>query len=143
MKLIKRKDDWGFPSVWEDFFNNDLFNFPSVLSRGTTIPAVNISENDKVYVVELAAPGMKKDDFKISLDMNVLSISSEQSQDKVDEEKNFTMKEFSYQSFQRSFTLPESVDQNKIEASYADGVLKITLHKKAELKAKSKVIKIS
>ena len=56
MKLIKRNDDWGFPSTWEDFFNNDLFNFPAALSRGRTIPAVNISENDKDFIVEVAAP---------------------------------------------------------------------------------------
>lgn len=143
MKLIKRNDDWGFPSVWEDFFNNDLFNFPAVASRGTTIPAVNISENDKDFIVELAAPGKKKEDFKVDLQRNVLSISSEQKNEKEEEGKQFTRKEFSYQSFQRSFTLPESVNQEKIEATYNDGVLKIILHKREEMIPKSKVIKIS
>ena len=143
MKLIKKNDDWGFPSVWEDFFNNDLFNFPAVASRGTTVPAVNISENDKDFVVELAAPGMEKDDFNINLDRNVLSISSEQKDEKNEEGKHFTRKEFNYHSFQRSFTLPESIDQDKIDASYNDGVLKIILHKRAEMIPKSKVIKIS
>lgn len=143
MKLIKKNDEWGFPSVWEDFFNNDLFNLPTVASRGTTVPAVNISENDKDFVVELAAPGMKKDDFQVDLERNVLTISSEQKDEKQEEGKHFTRKEFSYQSFQRSFTLPESVNQDKIEATYNDGVLKIILHKKEEMIPKSKVIKIS
>lgn len=143
MKLIKRNDDWGLPSVWEDFFNNDLFNFPAVASRGTTVPAVNISENEKDFIVELAAPGMKKDDFDINLNRNVLSISSEQKDEKQEEGKHFTRKEFNYQSFQRSFTLPESVDQDKIDAKYNEGVLKIILHKKEEMIPKSKTIKIS
>jgi len=142
MKLIKRNDDWGFPSIWEDFFNNDFINFPSAMSRGRTTPAVNISENDKDFIVELAAPGMKKSDFNINLDRNVLSISSELKDETKEEGKQFTRKEFSYQSFQRSFTLPESVDQEKIEAKYTDGVLKIILHKKEETVTKSKEIKI-
>ena len=143
MKLIKRNDDWGFPSVWDDFFNNDLFNFPAVVSRGTTVPAVNISETDKDFVVELAAPGMKKEDFNVNLERNVLTISSEKKTEDKDEGEHFTRKEFSYQSFTRSFTLPESVDQEKIDANYNDGVLKIVLHKKEEMIPKSKEIKIS
>ena len=143
MKLIKRNDDWGFPSTWEDFFNNDLFNFPAALSRGRTIPAVNISENDKDFIVEVAAPGMKKSDFNINLERNVLSISTEMKNETKEEGKQFTRKEFSYQSFQRSFTLPESVDQDKIEAKYEDGVLRIILHKKEEMVSKPKEIKIS
>ncbi len=143
MKLIKRNDDWAFPSVWEDFFNNELFNYPAVMSKGTTIPAVNISENDKEFVVELAAPGMKKSDFIVSIEQNVLSISAEQKNEVNEEGKNFTRKEFSFQSFQRSFTLPESADQEKIEANYVDGVMKIKLNKKKESISKSKVIKIS
>jgi len=143
MKLIKRNDDWGFPSIWEDFFNNDVLNFPATVSRGRTVPAVNISENDKEFVVELAAPGMKKSDFNINLEGNVLSISSEMKSETKDEGKEFTRKEFSYQSFQRAFTLPESVDQEKVEAQYVEGVLKITLHKKEEMVARTKEIKIS
>ena len=70
MKLIKRNDDWNFPSVWEDFFNNDMFNIPAFVSRGTTVPAVNISETEKEFTVELAAPGMKKNDFKVNIERN-------------------------------------------------------------------------
>lgn len=143
MKLIKRNDDWAFPSVWEDFFNNELFNIPTVMSKGTTIPAVNISENDKEFVVELAAPGMKKSDFIVNIERNVLSISAEKKNEVNEEGKNFTRKEFSFQSFQRSFTLPESADQENIEANYIDGVIKIKLNKKKESISKSKVIKVS
>lgn len=143
MKLIKRNDDWNLPSVWEDFFNNDMFNIPAFVSRGTTVPAVNISETEKEFTVELAAPGMKKSDFKVNIERNVLSISSEQKTENTQEDKNYTRKEFSYQSFMRSFTLPESVDQEKIDAKYNDGVLKLVLHKKEEMIPKSKEIKIS
>lgn len=143
MKLIKRNDDWNFPSVWEDFFNNDMFNIPAFVSRGTTVPAVNISETEKEFTVELAAPGMKKNDFKVNIERNVLSISTEQKTENTEEGKNFTRKEFSYSSFSRSFTLPESVDQEKIDAKYTDGVLKLVLHKKEEMIPKSKEIKIS
>lgn len=144
MQLVKRNDDWQLPTLWEDFFNNDLFNFPSFVATGTTVPAVNISETENEYLVEMAAPGMKKSDFNINLDNRVLTISSEKKEEKEEKEKNFTKKEFSYQSFERSFTLPETIDQEKIAAKYADGVLKVILPKKEEAKAKpSKVIKVS
>jgi len=144
MKLIKRSDDWGLPTLWEDLFNNDLFNFPSFVAKGTTVPAVNISETEDNYTVEMAVPGMKKSDFNINLDHNVLTISSEQEEEKEEKDKNFTKKEFSYQSFERSFTLPETVDQEKISAKYTDGVLKVVLPKKEESKVQSsKVIKVS
>jgi HSP20 family protein len=143
MKLMKRNDDWGFPSIWEDFFNQDLFNVPNVARRGMNIPAVNISETEKDYLVELAAPGMKKNDFKINVERNVLTISSEMKQENKEEEKNFTRREYSFSSFERSFTLPEAVNQDKIDAKYMDGVLRISLPKKEEVLSKNKEIKIS
>lgn len=143
MKLIKRNDDWGLPSIWEDFFNNDVLNLPNVARKGMTIPAVNISETEKDYLVELAAPGMKKSDFKINIERNVLTISSETKQEQKEEGKNFTKQEFSYQSFERSFTLPESINQEKIDAKYTDGVLRVALPKKDEVISKPKEIKIS
>lgn len=142
MKLIKRNDDWGFPSVWEDFFNNDLFDLPAMASRGATVPAVNINETDKEFELELAAPGLKKNDFKVNIDRNVLTVSTEKKEEKEEKDKNFTRKEFSYHSFSRSFTLPESVNQEKIDAKYNDGVLKLVLPKKDEVIPKSKEIKI-
>lgn len=143
MKLIKKNDDWGFPSVWEDFFNNDLFDLPAMASRGATVPAVNINETDKEFELEIAAPGLKKNDFKVNIDRNVLTISTEKKEEKEEKEKNFTRKEFSYHSFSRSFTLPESVNQDKIDAKYIDGVLKLVLPKKDEVIPKSKEIKIA
>lgn len=143
MKLIKRNDDWGFPSVWEDFFNNDLFNLPAMASRGATVPAVNINETDKEFELELAAPGLKKNDFKVNIDRNVLTVSTEKKEEKEEKDKNFTRKEFSYHTFSRSFTLPESVNQDKIDAKYTDGVLKLVLPKKDEVIPKSKEIKIA
>jgi len=115
-----------------------------VAARGTTVPAVNISDNENDFTVEMAAPGMKKSDFNINLDHNVLTISSEQKEEKEQKDKHFTKKEFSYRSFERSFTLPEAVDQEKISAKYIDGVLKVVLPKKEEAKVKpSKLIKVS
>jgi len=143
MKLAKRNDDWGFPSVWEDFFNSDLFNLPAIASRGMTVPAVNITETDTEFVLELAAPGMKKSDFHVNIDRNVLAVSSEKEEEKEEKEKNYTRKEFSYNSFQRSFTLPESVNQEKIDAKYVNGVLKFILPKKEEVIRKTKEINIS
>jgi HSP20 family protein len=146
MKLIKRSDDWGLPSVFEDFFGKDLFNLPSVVAAGTSVPAVNILESDNDFQVEVAAPGMNKKDFKIDLDNNVLTISSEKEEKKEEKDKkgNYTKKEFSYTSFERSFTLPDSIDQDKIAASYKDGVLRITLPKREEAKVKpAKTISIS
>ena len=143
MKLAKRNDDWGFPSVWEDFFNSDLFNLPAIASRGMTVPAVNITETDTEFVLELAAPGMKKSDFHVNIDRNVLAVSPEKEEEKEEKEKNYTRKEFSYNSFQRSFTLPESVNQEKIDAKYVNGVLKFILPKKEEVIRKTKEINIS
>ncbi|MCF6169689.1 MAG: Hsp20/alpha crystallin family protein [Bacteroidales bacterium] len=144
MKLVKRNADLGLPTLWEDLFNNDVFNFPSFVARGTTVPAVNISETDNDYTVEMAVPGMKKSDFNINLDHNSLTISSQQQVEKEEKAKNFTKKEFSYRSFERSFTLPETVDQEKISAKYTDGVLKVVLPKKEEAKAQpAKMIKVS
>ncbi|MCF6342209.1 MAG: Hsp20/alpha crystallin family protein [Bacteroidales bacterium] len=144
MKLVKRNADLGLPTLWEDLFNNDVFNFPSFVARGTTVPAVNISETDNDYTVEMAVPGMKKSDFNINLDHNSLTISSQQQEEKEEKAKNFTKKEFSYRSFERSFTLPETVDQEKISAKYTDGVLKVVLPKKEEAKAQpAKMIKVS
>ncbi|MEJ2594145.1 MAG: Hsp20/alpha crystallin family protein [bacterium] len=102
-----------------------------------------MSETDKEYLVELAAPGMKKSDFKINLDRNVLTISSETKQEDQEETKNFSRKEYSFSSFERSFTLPEAVNQEKIDAKYQDGVLKINLPKKEEVLSKPKEISIS
>lgn len=136
-----------FPSV-DDFFSNDLFDLNSrnIATLGTTLPAVNIEETDKEIMFDLAAPGMKKEDFEVELSNNILSISSEHEEKK--EEKNkkgeFIRKEYSYKSFVRSFNLPEYANDSKIDATYKDGVLHVVVGKKeigTTKKAKSIKIK--
>jgi HSP20 family protein len=125
-----------FPSVFDDFFKpwNEWFDSGLSPVRTLKLPAVNITEEKDHYQVSLAAPGMKKDDFKIDLDGNMLTISSEKEEQKEDKDKKFTRREYSYSSFSRSFTLPEEINQDKIEASYQDGVLNLTLPRKEESK---------
>lgn len=139
MTLIKfNPDNSHFPSLWDNFFGRDLRDTPNFSSESATLPAVNIKETSEEFNVEVAAPGMSKEDFHIELDDNLLFISSEkkESQERKDKEGNYTRKEFSYQSFQRSFTLPKTVAGEKISAKYVDGVLKITIPKKEEAKQK-------
>ena len=106
-------------------------------------PAANIIENEKDFMIELAVPGMKKDDFKISLEDDILSINVEQKEVDEKDEKNYTRREFRYDGFCRSFSLPETVDQDKIKADYKNGILSLTLPKMEEAKIKGREIKIS
>jgi HSP20 family protein len=128
----------GFNDVFESIFNDTFFNDRMV----ARVPAVNISETENNYHVELAAPGLKKDDFKLNLERNVLTISVEQSADHQDNHKNYSKREYSYSSFVRSFTLPESADHGKIDASYTDGVLRIDIAKREEAKTVRRQIEI-
>jgi HSP20 family protein len=105
-------------------------------------PSVNILENNNGFELQLAIPGVQKDDVKINLEKNVLSISSEKEAEKTDEQTKYTRKEFVYGTFCRTFTLPETIDSEKIGADFKDGILRVTLPKKAETKI-SKEIKIS
>lgn len=98
------------------------------------MPAVNISENEDSFMLEMAAPGMQKSDFKINLDNNVLTLSSEKQDEKEENNENFSRKEFNYSSFSRSFTLPKSIDFDKIKADYKDGILKVSLPKREDAK---------
>ncbi len=137
MTLVKRNGDL-FPSLWNTFFGEDWFGNPNIAQAGTTVPAVNIKDTADNFEVEMAAPGMKKDDFQVNLDNNILTISAEQKSESEDKDKhgNYTRREFSYSSFSRSFTLPDTVEADKIGAKYKDGVLRITLPKKEEAKPK-------
>jgi len=128
----------GFNDVFESIFNDTFFNDRMV----TRVPAVNISETENNYHVELAAPGLKKDDFKLNLERNQLTISVEQSADHEDNHKNYSKREYSYSSFVRSFTLPDSADESKIDASYTDGVLQIDIAKREEAKSVRRQIEI-
>ena len=147
MTLVKR--DVGYvPTIsnfFDDFFTRDLFSWPSDSSTGTSIPKVNIYETDTEFHVEMAAPGMKKDDFKVELDNNALTISSHKTtEEDRSEGKNYQRKEFSYLSFQRTFHLPDSAEAEKINAKYSDGILNLIIPKKEEAKRKPlKTIKIS
>ncbi|ATP57800.1 heat-shock protein [Pedobacter ginsengisoli] len=128
----------GFNDVFDSIFN-DTFFADRMVAR---VPAANISESADYYHVELAAPGLKKEDFKLNLEMNVLSISVEQRTDDKQEERNYAKREYSYSSFVRSFTLPESADENGIQATYNDGVLAINIPKREEAKTVSRQIEI-
>ncbi len=142
--LAKSNLDFPSWSNWIDsFFGSDL---PSVCtsSTGITVPKVNIKETADAYWVEMAVPGMKKSDFQIDLDNQQLSISTEVKQEEEDKEDNYTRREFSYASFRRSFTLPDSIDDDKIKATYNDGILNIHLPKKEEARQKpARTIKIT
>ena len=142
MTLVKRNGNLlnSFPAFFDDFFNRNLFNWENTnfSVTNTTIPAVNIKETPENYEVEVAAPGMSKNDFKVELDGNALTISSERTNQKEENEnERYACREFSYQSFQRTFTLQKNVvDVDKIQAKYENGLLHLTIPKKEEAKQK-------
>jgi HSP20 family protein len=127
------------PSVFDNFFKpwNEWFDNGNIWNKVLTVPAVNIVEGTNDYQVSLAAPGLKKDDFRIDVEGNMLTISSEKEENKEEKDAKHTRREYSYSSFSRSFTLPEEVNQEKIDAVYVDGVLKLTLPKKEEARRKA------
>ena len=145
MSLIKKTD--RLPFLFDDLFTTDWLggttNNESKIGGNT--PAVNVKETDDDFTVELAAPGLIKEDFNIELDNDLLIISSEKEvRNESEEEGKYTRKEFNYMSFKRSFTLPETANTEKIEASYENGVLLILLPKKEEAKVQPKrLIEIS
>lgn len=149
MTLVKRKGGLlnPLPTLFDDFFNQELFNWnnSNFSDTNTTIPAVNIKETAENYEVEVAAPGMTKNDFKVELDGNLLTISSESSHKEEREDEKYSRKEFSYQSFQRTFNLQKDVvDVEKIEAKYENGLLHLLIPKKEEVKQKPpRLIQIS
>ena len=137
----------ALPGLFEDFLSRELFNWENsnFSSTSTTVPSVNIKETNENYEVEVAAPGLDKKDFNVSLDNNMLTISCTKSVSKEDkgENENYTRREFSYQSFQRSFELPNVVDEDRINAHYDNGLLHLTIPKKEEAKQKEpKLIEI-
>lgn len=141
MSLIKRNEANWLPSVFDDMFKTDwLGGTTSMENIGTRIPAVNIMESEDNFIVAVAAPGKSKKEFNIELDNNILTISSEENeeQESTNENGRFTRKEFNYNNFKRAFTLPETVESDKISASYKNGVLEIKLPKKEEAKKQPK-----
>ncbi len=140
MSLIKRYENYpAWSNFFNDFFNRDWLDWTTrnFSDTNTTLPSVNIKEGEENYEVEMAAPGLQKKDFRIDLANDVLTISSEK---KVENEtkkgQQFTRREFSYQSFSRSFTLPNTVDSEKISATYENGILRVLIPKKEEAKTK-------
>jgi HSP20 family protein len=150
MNTIQRPTEFlPFKSVFSDFFETPIEkffggNFFNGNAWMKQLPATNISETDNDYRVEIAAPGLKKDDFKVTVDNDMLNISAEKEEKKEEKDKNYTRKEYSYNSFSRSFYLPDTVMSDKLDAHYEDGVLRIMLPKKAEAKkALAKEVKVS
>ncbi len=128
-----------FPSIFDRFFDGEAFDWSNrnFSNTNTTLPSVNIKENQDAFTVELAAPGFEKGDFKIELNNNLLTISSEKKvENETKEGEYFTKREFSYQSFSRSFTLPNLADGEKIAANYENGILSVAIPKKEEAKPK-------
>ena len=142
MTIVKRNGNLQghVPNLFDDFFNRDIFNWclSNYSDTNTTIPAVNIKETTDNYEVEVAAPGMTKNDFNVQLEGNILTISSEkQSSKEHNEDVRYTTREFSYQSFSRTFTLQKDVvDTERIRAVYENGVLQLTIPKKEEARHK-------
>lgn len=145
MLLQKRKAEfpvWG--DVFGNIFNNDWVNVPlNFKDSFGNFPAVNILETENDFRIEMAVPGKTKEDFKIDVDQNVLTISSEKTESKEEKEENFTRREFNYQSFRRSFKLPEIADAENTNASYKDGILNVSVPKKETKKQGVRTISIS
>lgn len=147
-RLANSNSNQNFPTLsnWlDEIFNRDLPTvFASNFNNGMTLPKVNIKETADAFTVDMAVPSLKKSDFNIDIDNKVLSISTESEETHEEKSENYTRKEFGYASFKRTFTLPESVNDESINATYKDGILSIFLPKKDEAKQKpARSIKIS
>lgn len=144
MTLVKFNNDRKvngystFNELFDTYFKEGFVNHKSI----NRLPAVNISESENYFHIELAAPGLKKTDFKIAIDKDVLTISSERKAEEQAENRRVNRKEFSYASFVRSFNLPDLIDHSNIEASYTDGILRIDIAKKEEAKVQTREISI-
>jgi HSP20 family protein len=137
MLPMLRRNRVTAPSLIDEFFGRDLMQNFFEDQTGISMPAVNVVENNDNFRIDVAAPGLDKKDFKIDLDNNVLTISSEkEEQHESQEEGKFMRREFSYSRFNRSFSLPNSVDAEKIKANHKDGILSIVIPKREEAKQK-------
>ena len=127
-----------FNDVFESIFTDSFFGQPAL----NKVPAVNIAETENQFHIEMAVPGLKKEDFKINLDKNVLTVSADKKSETTEDGKKYNKREFVYSAFTRSFTLPETADQANIEAEYTDGILKLNVAKKEEAKAQTREIAV-
>ncbi|MEL6535364.1 MAG: Hsp20/alpha crystallin family protein [Bacteroidota bacterium] len=131
MGLIKFNDRSAFPAfstMLDDFFDHSFSGFGTA-TTSSKVPAVNVKESEKEFGLEVALPGVAKDQVNLELDHNVLTISSESKTEKEEAKEGYTRREFGYNSFRRSFTLPEIADQEHIDAKFEDGVLKVSIPK--------------
>lgn len=148
-RILSPWEDRMFPSNFGEFQNmlkfDDIFN-GDFFEEDSLMPAMNVKEHNDDFEIEIAAPGFTKKDFEVTIDGNMLHISGEKKEEKDEKDDDYTCKEFSYKSFKRSSTLPESIDIDQdVKAKYKDGILQIKLLKKEEAKklATKKVIEIS
>lgn len=139
MGLLVKKNG-GLPTLFSDWLNptmltSELMNFDSetpfsALRLGKSVPTANVEETSKEYLVELAAPGLERKDFKVEINDHMLTVSSEKNEEKKEKKAGYSRKEFSYNAFSRSFSLPENVKEGSIDAKYQNGILKISIPKK-------------
>ncbi|MEJ8804278.1 Hsp20/alpha crystallin family protein [Pontibacter sp. H249] len=152
--LTRREGEGSTPtrSVFSDFFtdidrmfDNDFFLMPMHLRRqmGNSMPAINIRDKDKEYLIEVAAPGMRKEDFNIDMEEGKLTISCQREEDKSEEKDNYRRREYNYSSFSRSFNLPDNVKPEDIKARYEDGILSLNVPKTQEQQKPKKKIQIN
>jgi len=145
MSLVRFRSnpiDRTFDHMFRNLFNDDFNAFVKPFNTNNS-PAVNVVENKDNFKIDFAVPGFNKGDFNVKLDGTILTISGEKKNEVNKEEENYTMREFSFNSFSRSFNLPETVDGSNISAEYTDGILKVMLPKKEEVKQKSFEVKVS
>ena len=135
MNLVRKHNSPFFPALFDEWLSNEWL--PSSTLPTKQLPAVNIQETDTSFLLELAAPGFKKEDLQVEVEKDILSISS-QSDAAAEEDAQYTRKEYGYHSFRRTFTIPESVDSKKIEAQYKEGILEVKLPKKKEMLQEAK-----
>lgn len=135
--MLARMNRGYVPTYWDDFFNDTFFNSVNHPNTNGAAPAVNVSEEDMSYRIDVAVPGLSKKDFRIDLENDLLTISSDHQEKKEDKKQNYTRREFSYNNFKRSFQLPDTIDQENIKASHDAGILTIQLPKKEEVVQKT------
>ena len=146
MSLIKfntaRPAGDPFNAIFNDFFEGEFYPRRPNGARNSSLPAANIKEVENAFHIDLAAPGMKKDDFKIKLDENLLTIRTEKKDTNEENVERYTKREFNYTSFVRSFRLPKDVNHEEIAASYENGILRLSIPKLAEEKMNKREIAV-
>lgn len=141
-KLIKSTQIPSWRRIFENFGSSDSFFDRPFFNRELQVPAVNIKENKKNFQIEVAAPGFEKEDFKLYVANNIMTITAEHEKEKQDDKDGYIRKEFSSEAFSRSFTLPDNVSEEKIKAKYEKGMLHLTLEKSYTTDSQRKSISV-